>query len=81
MWCVTTTSKKLIQIKKPLKLLKTDVFCLSQLIAQELQVLQLRQRCQCVGNAHGTGGNYKLSLKNYQKNQTINKSIKKQDIW
>ena len=33
------------------------IFCLSHLIAQELQALQSHARCLCVGNASSTVGN------------------------
>ena len=53
------------------------IFCLSHLIAQELQALQSHARCLCVGNASSTVGNKSNIKKKFSKNYHKSKHIKK----
>src|SRR6187399_2694865 len=77
MRCMTCNPKKLPTIKKSPKNQKTMIFCLSHLIAQELQALQSHARCLCVGNASSTVGNKSNIKKIYPKIYHKSKPIKK----
>src|SRR6188768_1430884 len=77
MRCIPFNPPKLPTIKNSPKPQKNMISCLSHLIAQELQALQSRARCLCVGNASSTVEN-KSNIKNkYPKNYHKSKPIKK----
>ena len=75
MRCIPFNPPKLLTIKKLPQ--KNMMFCLSHLIAQELQALQSHARCPCVGNESSTVGNKSKIKKNYPKNYHKSKPIKK----
>src|SRR6188768_3393633 len=77
MRCMTFNPQKLPTIKKSPKNQKTMIFCLSHLIAHELQALQSHARCPCVGNESSTVGNKSKIKKKYPKNYHKSKPIKK----
>src|SRR6188508_1753919 len=77
MRCIPFNPQKLPTIKNSPKPQKTMIFCLSHLIAQELQALQSHARCLCVGNASSTVGNKSNIKKIYPKNYHKSKPIKK----